>query len=127
MIRRPPRSTLFPYTTLFRSSAWCGGWRENGRKKEPTARWTPTGSRSLSCSSSSRDLGQLDVQVIGGSNVPPRIESHQPEVELHAAGLELPPPPCPPINRMHPALGFAVVPGTAGLRQPPPCVGLRPP
>src|SRR5258708_30332623 len=25
MIRRPPRSTLFPYTTLFRSpqSAWC--------------------------------------------------------------------------------------------------------
>src|SRR2546429_6183746 len=35
MIRRPPRSTLFPYTTLFRSSTWevseqcqatgCGG------------------------------------------------------------------------------------------------------
>src|SRR5689334_24593539 len=23
MIRRPPRSTLFPYTTLFRSSAHC--------------------------------------------------------------------------------------------------------
>src|SRR2546430_10032995 len=23
MIRRPPRSTLFPYTTLFRSSAGC--------------------------------------------------------------------------------------------------------
>src|SRR2546422_1759787 len=22
MIRRPPRSTLFPYTTLFRSKAW---------------------------------------------------------------------------------------------------------
>src|SRR5256885_5488571 len=22
MIRRPPRSTLFPYTTLFRSSSW---------------------------------------------------------------------------------------------------------
>src|SRR5690606_40855573 len=36
MIRRPPRSTLFPYTTLFRSSRgsgwsgpawWTGGWR----------------------------------------------------------------------------------------------------
>src|SRR5205807_7868981 len=29
MIRRPPRSTLFPYTTLFRSSAparWPGAW-----------------------------------------------------------------------------------------------------
>src|SRR3712207_7183987 len=25
MIRRPPRSTLFPYTTLFRSSASTGG------------------------------------------------------------------------------------------------------
>src|SRR2546425_236224 len=30
MIRRPPRSTLFPYTTLFRSHPWapsplCGG------------------------------------------------------------------------------------------------------
>src|SRR5256885_11138364 len=24
MIRRPPRSTLFPYTTLFRSSGDCG-------------------------------------------------------------------------------------------------------
>src|SRR2546422_10227866 len=24
MIRRPPRSTLFPYTTLFRSPAECG-------------------------------------------------------------------------------------------------------
>src|SRR5256885_2830793 len=25
MIRRPPRSTLFPYTTLFRSRAFVGG------------------------------------------------------------------------------------------------------
>src|SRR3712207_5260177 len=30
MIRRPPRSTLFPYTTLFRSSAWAGtAWITN--------------------------------------------------------------------------------------------------
>src|SRR5260221_924298 len=27
MIRRPPRSTLFPYTTLFRS--WSTGWIDN--------------------------------------------------------------------------------------------------
>src|SRR2546430_9226862 len=26
MIRRPPRSTLFPYTTLFRSSSWRTTW-----------------------------------------------------------------------------------------------------
>src|SRR5438045_8018425 len=36
MIRRPPRSTLFPYTTLFRSplSGPCAGFWVNGR---PTA------------------------------------------------------------------------------------------
>src|SRR2546422_3489297 len=35
MIRRPPRSTLFPYTTLFRSrrpSAVGHGWRRRGRR-----------------------------------------------------------------------------------------------
>src|SRR5256885_2794346 len=31
MIRRPPRSTLFPYTTLFRS----GGGRRRGRGSRP--------------------------------------------------------------------------------------------
>src|SRR3712207_8190829 len=28
MIRRPPRSTLFPYTTLFRSDTWLSLWQE---------------------------------------------------------------------------------------------------
>src|SRR5690606_40849194 len=35
MIRRPPRSTLFPYTTLFRSSHGGDGLR--GRCRIPTA------------------------------------------------------------------------------------------
>src|SRR2546430_7691303 len=30
MIRRPPRSTLFPYTTLFRSCARCAWTRHDG-------------------------------------------------------------------------------------------------
>src|SRR5260370_35745852 len=30
MIRRPPRSTLFPYTTLFRSTAATGVWTITG-------------------------------------------------------------------------------------------------
>src|SRR3712207_9098121 len=30
MIRRPPRSTLFPYTTLFRSAGVAAGQREAG-------------------------------------------------------------------------------------------------
>src|SRR2546430_11232427 len=31
MIRRPPRSTLFPYTTLFRSLHWLWPWRTSIR------------------------------------------------------------------------------------------------
>src|ERR1035441_10934900 len=37
MIRRPPRSTLFPYTTLFRSD------RRAGPRGGPRPRGTPTG------------------------------------------------------------------------------------
>src|SRR3712207_8212349 len=37
MIRRPPRSTLFPYTTLFRSRAGVGGGR-SGRRRRHAAR-----------------------------------------------------------------------------------------
>src|SRR5690348_18077863 len=45
MIRRPPRSTLFPYTTLFRSPAGIA----NGR---PASTYTARSSRTR-CSSSS--------------------------------------------------------------------------
>src|SRR3712207_8355301 len=34
MIRRPPRSTLFPYTTLFRSATRFATGRKNGLKIE---------------------------------------------------------------------------------------------
>src|SRR5438309_6279205 len=35
MIRRPPRSTLFPYTTLFRSIFCATAFWENGRSLAP--------------------------------------------------------------------------------------------
>src|SRR5690349_24031600 len=35
MIRRPPRSTLFPYTTLFRSASADAGAREGVRPRRP--------------------------------------------------------------------------------------------
>src|SRR2546426_8736628 len=41
MIRRPPRSTLFPYTTLFRSRRpawWCDGWVRARSSPRPRAR-----------------------------------------------------------------------------------------
>src|SRR3989454_7102117 len=34
MIRRPPRSTLFPYTTLFRSATMLGFFFEAGEDEE---------------------------------------------------------------------------------------------
>src|SRR5690349_22835148 len=42
MIRRPPRSTLFPYTTLFRSPPrpiwwWAWGWTRDSRSEEHTS------------------------------------------------------------------------------------------
>src|SRR2546422_8151698 len=36
MIRRPPRSTLFPYTTLFRSGRGPGGIRSACKRLLPT-------------------------------------------------------------------------------------------
>ena len=47
MIRRPPRSTLFPYTTLFRSLS-AGGVRRRVRHHRPTrksARLSPSSER----------------------------------------------------------------------------------
>src|SRR3712207_8614526 len=40
MIRRPPRSTLFPYTTLFRS---CGSVLVRGRRRGGGRRGRPVG------------------------------------------------------------------------------------
>src|SRR2546427_7647798 len=42
MIRRPPRSTLFPYTTLFRSIAACsdhGNWNNLQQMAEVAGRY----------------------------------------------------------------------------------------
>src|SRR5437667_5607397 len=36
MLRPPPRSTLFPYTTLFRSATYFVGW-DLGQSEDPAA------------------------------------------------------------------------------------------
>src|SRR3712207_7419314 len=43
MIRRPPRSTLFPYTTLFRSEHALGGVVVRGEVVLPVAQLAPVG------------------------------------------------------------------------------------
>src|SRR3989441_2397703 len=54
MIRRPPRSTLFPYTTLFRSDsfAWAGG-------ELPT---TDRALKGLRFEMQSRGIGELSIE-----------------------------------------------------------------
>src|SRR3712207_7724911 len=49
MIRRPPRSTLFPYTTLFRSVVTARSRRAPRPAREPawTTAWTARGSRGV--------------------------------------------------------------------------------
>src|SRR5215469_18318590 len=54
MIRRPPRSTLFPYTTLFRSWQWAGrSWRPARTRARP---WHTRSEEHTSELQSRRDL-----------------------------------------------------------------------
>src|SRR5438876_2977429 len=68
MIRRPPRSTLFPYTTLFRSPALRSPPR-SGRGAPGSAgararRWAPaTGNRRAACPRSEEHTSELQSPV----------------------------------------------------------------
>src|SRR6266496_6161379 len=55
MIRRPPRSTLFPYTTLFRSSRWPAR-RPANRQFRPSERASRRSEEHTSELQSRRDL-----------------------------------------------------------------------
>src|SRR5436309_12582490 len=65
MIRRPPRSTLFPYTTLFRSifrsrnGNQC--WRQTGGRRPTAFRSTPSAQRcpDTACSRSEEHTSEL--------------------------------------------------------------------
>src|SRR5438309_5125735 len=72
MIRRPPRSTLFPYTTLFRSL----------RADRCFLRYIPSGTpteRSITMKDVS--LGELDVSRIGLGAMGMRSEEHTSELQ----------------------------------------------
>src|SRR5947207_8057509 len=68
MIRRPPRSTLFPYTTLFRSDAEHAGLETLRRAHH--ANW-------------SIEIGRRS-QAHGPANFPPRSEEHTSELQSHS-------------------------------------------
>src|SRR5690242_21231169 len=81
MLRRPPRSTLFPYTTLFRSSGRCGSrvfvW-------PPSAKRIPGswGLWNLAAGELGADLGGHGVQQAVALLVL-RSEEHTSELQSH--------------------------------------------
>src|SRR2546429_6055265 len=72
MIRRPPRSTLFPYTTLFRSRR--GRWRERALR-------TRSGRGGRSRRTCDRAPGGSARRTPPPPVVPPRSEEHTSELQ----------------------------------------------
>src|SRR5229473_8485419 len=60
MIRRPPRSTLFPYTTLFRS----GPWYATSNPPAPPCWWSTTRARSEEHTSELQSLAYLVCRLL---------------------------------------------------------------
>src|SRR5258708_24761772 len=77
MIRRPPRSTLFPYTTLFRSN-WAGSLRgppeiherRNGQSQNDSGHTEGLQSQS----DPAFQLGQCPVNILLLSEIPPGVD-----------------------------------------------------
>src|SRR2546425_6932827 len=63
MIRRPPRSTLFPYTTLFRSQVRLRARRREGRR-HPHGRADGSGDRSEEHTSELQSLAYLVCRLL---------------------------------------------------------------
>src|SRR5260221_6154660 len=70
MIRRPPRSTLFPYTTLFRS-LWLGRpvWAKSGRWRGPQSTNPAAAQKPSPPASNGLDVSFVNVARESGLNV----------------------------------------------------------
>src|SRR5438034_8108158 len=77
MIRRPPRSTLFPYTTLFRSSPGVAGVVHTGRMGRTVSAVVTWGDAYLG------PIGPFAVSVPWWSEVE-RSEEHTSELQSHS-------------------------------------------
>src|SRR2546430_12381865 len=101
MIRRPPRSTLFPYTTLFRSDngsfvGACGVTnldhisckpRSTPCTRTPRLSRTPTGRKSSPCTRSEEHTSELQSQsnlvcrlLLEKKTTPHYTQSHVPTI-----------------------------------------------
>src|SRR5260370_22420705 len=78
MIRRPPRSTLFPYTTLFRSTAAS---RQTGPVPEPA--YVHSGPTRRMQTSHSYAPVPAQCPIVRRPRASPRSEEHTPELQSH--------------------------------------------
>src|SRR3712207_9016548 len=78
MIRRPPRSTLFPYTTLFRSQDGDGR-RGRGARSAARSRAGRLRDADSAGDEAARANGESDLQA--GDGAVPRSEEHTSELQ----------------------------------------------
>src|SRR5258708_29922675 len=74
MIRRPPRSTLFPYTTLFRSLHYLVTWSTRGRRPVLKERHLQALRSLIRTSCEERGFGLIEV-VAGHDHVHDQAEA----------------------------------------------------
>src|SRR5438093_6403128 len=77
LIRRPPRSTLFPYTTLFRS----GGVRAAGFSTDGRRLVSVAGDAEVSANDAQTWKELINVKGRAGEDEPPRSEEHTSELQ----------------------------------------------
>src|SRR3712207_8276703 len=68
MIRRPPRSTLFPYTTLFRSEAMCTAAINLGPQLTPAQLFAEARTRfdrAVTAATAANDAATLNLALLG--------------------------------------------------------------
>src|SRR2546430_8195244 len=75
MIRRPPRSTLFPYTTLFRSKSGMSNDNENRRVRPPESGGTLDDYKDV------RVIQSITPRKRGHKSPIPRSEEHTSELQ----------------------------------------------
>src|SRR3712207_8724830 len=79
MIRRPPRSTLFPYTTLFRSGMATGLWPDEASARALVAEEGRTFEPDPEMSGKYAERLELYRELQG--MLPPRSEEHTSELQ----------------------------------------------
>src|SRR3712207_6982398 len=77
MIRRPPRSTLFPYTTLFRSSGVRARRSKSSMRRSSSPRGPRVNGPNVPCCSAEREEAQVHVRVLRSEEHTSELQSRQ--------------------------------------------------